>query len=125
MTKTLGIRNCLPIYLKGEQVAYKFIAYENKEEFIAAYHGFKEASEKETRDYSDPRPSQVMYFPRKVISLNIIHNVQAISKKERVASDKFLCIYFGGKDKVDNCLLIQDAVVYIIQEGQTVDTIKC
>lgn len=46
-------------------------------------------------------------------------------KDKDIPANTFLCIFYGIRDKSEQCLILQNSTVYIMQGGQTVDKIHC
>ena len=88
---------------EGERVQYKFIDFKNREDFIEKYN-------KIVKGLGD---AHVIGIPPEYWG------------NKEVEPNMFLRIFYGIRDKIEQCLILQNATVYVMQGGQTVDKIYC
>lgn len=88
---------------EGERVQYKFVDFKNREDFLKKYNKIIEG-------------------------LGDVH-VTGIPKEywenKEIEPNMFLRIFYSIRDKIEQCLILQNATVYVMQGGQTVDKIHC
>jgi len=81
-----------------DEVFYKFVDFNNEEEFFEKYKNITEGLEN----------SYIIGIPNEYW------------EDKKIEPDKFLSVYYNK-----NCLILQNVTVYIMQGGQTVDKIFC
>lgn len=90
---------------EGEEVWYRSIYFNNREEFEKKYNEI----------VGHMGGSSVLGIPDNYWKENTT-----------IEPGIFFCIYYGKKEELPKCLILQHASVYVInQGGQTVDTIHC
>jgi len=90
---------------EGEQVFYKSVHFKDKEEFEKKYN-------------------EIVGHLGNVSVLGIPDNYW--KEKEKIEPSIFFSVFYCSGDKLENCLILQNAIVYIVnQGGQTVDKIHC
>jgi len=91
-------------YLReGEEVYYKFVDFKNRVEFLERYNKTIEGRG----------------------SVSIAGIPDEYWGKKEIEAGMFLCIYYGKRSETPNCLIEQNATIFIMQGGQTIDKIHC
>jgi len=88
---------------EGGRVRFEFIDFENKNDFLEKYKNLVEGIEE----------AHVTGIPEKYWG------------DKEIEPNTFLCIYYNKGDKLERCIILQNSIVYIMQGGQTIDTIHC
>lgn len=97
---------------EGEKVSYKSVHFKNREEFEGKYNEI----------IGHLGSSSILGIPDNYWD-------QKIGLKtgyKDIEPNIFFCVYYGKENELEKCLILQNAIVYIVnQGGQTVDKIHC
>ena len=88
---------------EGERIQHNFVNFSDRKEFLEKYNEI-------------------------VKGLGCAHVIgipDEYWKDKEIEANMFLCIYYGNLNELERCIILQNATIYVMQGGQTIDTIHC